>query len=154
MTMQGRLSPAAFRSFQDGRPDEERWEPIDGTPVMMTPQPIDHHRIAIRLERLLNEALERHDPDGEAVQRVGIELGLGPAALAGLGFAGAYRPEPDVAVIDYDPVPGRRFVDRAYLLAEVVSGTDDEPILPRFGLLCPVGALYAGTHLRPRRRPV
>ncbi|TGD91497.1 hypothetical protein [Methylobacterium nonmethylotrophicum] len=24
--------------------------------------------------------------------------------------------------------------------------------LPEFGLLCPVGALYAGTHLRPRRR--
>lgn len=24
--------------------------------------------------------------------------------------------------------------------------------LSEFGLLCPVGALYAGTHLRPRRR--
>ncbi len=115
-----------------------------------------------------------------------------------------------MAVIDDDPVPGRRFVDRAYLLAEVVSGTDDEPVLPGglpwieaktrlyrahepcravliieqrrievtvwerapdgwderrltdpdaaldlpgFGLLYPVGALYAGTHLRPRRRP-
>ncbi|SFU32810.1 Endonuclease, Uma2 family (restriction endonuclease fold) [Methylobacterium sp. 174MFSha1.1] len=209
MTMQGRLSPAAFRSFQDGRPDEERWELIDGTPVMMTPPLIDHNRIASTLERLLNDALERHDPDREAVQRVGLELGLGPAALAGLGFAGAYRPEPDVAVIDYDPAAGRRFVDRAYLLAEVVSGTDDEPVLPgglpwidaktrlyraheacravlvieqrrievtlwrrgpdgwderrltdadaaldlpEFGLHCPVGALYAGTHLRPRRR--
>ncbi|MET7247196.1 Uma2 family endonuclease [Methylobacterium sp. EM32] len=209
MTMQGRLSPAAFRTFQDGRPDEERWELIDGTPVMMTPPLIDHNRIASNLERLLNDALERHDPDREAVQRPGLELGLDPAALSVLGFAGAYRPEPDVAVIDYDPVAGRRFVDRAYLLAEVVSGTDDEPVLPggipwieaktrlyraheacravlvieqrrieitvwrrepdgwdenrltdpdaaldlsEFGLLCPVGALYAGTHLRPRRR--
>ncbi|WP_355290962.1 Uma2 family endonuclease [Methylobacterium sp. EM32] len=207
--MQGRLSPAAFRTFQDGRPDEERWELIDGTPVMMTPPLIDHNRIASNLERLLNDALERHDPDREAVQRPGLELGLDPAALSVLGFAGAYRPEPDVAVIDYDPVAGRRFVDRAYLLAEVVSGTDDEPVLPggipwieaktrlyraheacravlvieqrrieitvwrrepdgwdenrltdpdaaldlsEFGLLCPVGALYAGTHLRPRRR--
>lgn len=209
MTMQGRLSAAAFRSFQDSRPDEERWELIDGTPVMMTPPLIDHNRIASNLERLLNDALERHDPDREAVQRPGLELGLGPAVLAGLGFAGAYRPEPDVAVIDYDPVAGRRFVDRAYLLAEIVSGTDDEPVLPDgllwieaktrlyrahaacravlvieqrrievavwerapdgwasrrltdpdaaldlpdFGLRCPVGALYAGTHLRPRRR--
>ncbi|TGD96492.1 Uma2 family endonuclease, partial [Methylobacterium nonmethylotrophicum] len=122
--MDSRLSPAAFRLFQEGRPDEERWELIDGMPVMMTPPLIDHNRIASNLERLLNDALERHDPDREAVQRPGLELGLSPAVLAGLGFAGAYRPEPDVAVIDYDPVPGRRFVDRAYLLAEVVSGTD------------------------------
>ena len=207
--MQDRLSPAAFRLFQEGRPDEERWELIDGTPVMMTPPLIDHNRIASTLERLLNDALERHDPDREAVQRPGLELGLGSAALAALGFGTAYRPEPDVAVIDYDPVPGRRFVDRAYLLAEVVSGTDDEPVLPgglpwieakarlyrahatcravliieqrrieiavwrrgaggweeqrltdaeavlelpEFGLACPAGSLYAGTHLRPRRR--
>lgn len=209
MTMQGRLSAAAFRFFQEGRPDEERWELIAGTPVMTAPPPIDHNRIASNLERLLNDALEHHDPDREAVQRPGLELGLGPAVLAGLGFAGAYRPEPDVAVIDDDPVAGRRFVDRAYLLAEVVSGTDEEPVLPDglpwidaktrlyraheacrvvliveqnridvvvwergpdgwaarclaepdavldlpgFGLRCPVGSLYAGTHLRPRQR--
>jgi Uma2 family endonuclease len=212
MTMPSRLSPAAFRAFQDGRPDEERWELIDGTPVMMTPPPplIDHNRIASNLERLLNDALALCEPDREAVQRPGLEIEVGPAALEGLGFAGAYRPEPDVAVIDDDPVAGRRFVDRAHLLAEVVSGTDDDPILPGgvswidaktrlyraheacravlvieqrriavvvwerrpdgwderrltdpddaldllgFGLRCPVGALYAGTHLRPRRRP-
>lgn len=78
MTMQGRLSPAAFRSFQAARPDEERWELIDGTPVMMTPPLIDHNRIASTLERLLNDALERHDPGREAVQRPGLELGLSP----------------------------------------------------------------------------
>lgn len=95
--MQGRLPPAAFRSFQDGRPDEERWELIDGTPVMMTTPLIDQNRIASTLERLLDDVLERHDPDREAVQRPGLELGLNPAALAGLGFAGAYRPDPAVA---------------------------------------------------------
>ncbi|MEH3148322.1 MAG: Uma2 family endonuclease [Methylobacterium frigidaeris] len=202
------LSPAAFRAFQDARPDEERWELIDGAPVMMTPPLIDHNRIASNLERLLNDALEGYDPGREAVQRPGVELGLDARALAELGFGAAYRPEPDVAVIDYDPAPGRRFIGRSYLLAEVVSGTDDEPVLagglpwidaktrlyrahaacetvlvveqrrievaawlrgpegwtrrtlrdpeadltlPAFGLSCPVGALYAGTHLRPRR---
>lgn len=119
MTMQGRLSPAAFRSFQDGRSDEEPWELIDGMPVM-TPPPIDHNRIASTLERLLNDTLERHDPNREAVQRR-IELTV-------------WQRGPD----GWDQ---RRLTD---------PGTTLD--LPDFGLLCPVGSLYPGTHLRPRGR--
>lgn len=96
---------------------------------MMTPPMIDHNRIASNLERLLNDALERHDPSREAVQRPGIELGLSAEALTSLGLNADYKPEPDVAVIDYDPRPGRRMISRAYLLAEVVSSTDDALIL-------------------------
>jgi hypothetical protein len=36
-----------------------------------------------------------------------------------------YRPEPDVAVIDADYDREQRYIDRAYLLAEVISATDD-----------------------------
>jgi Uma2 family endonuclease len=43
----------------------------------------------------------------------------------GRAGSGEYRPEPDVGVIDADYEPGQRFVDRAYLLAEVVSNTDN-----------------------------
>src|SRR5215212_4669324 len=67
------------------------------------------------LERLLNEALARHDPSRLANQRPGIELGAG----------GDYKPEPDVGVIDAVYEVGQRFVERAYLLAEVISDTDD-----------------------------
>jgi hypothetical protein len=49
-----------------------------------------------------------------AVQRPGIELG-----------SGDYRPEPDVGVIDADYGENQRFVERAYLLAEIVAGSDD-----------------------------
>jgi Uma2 family endonuclease len=108
------MSAQQFRTFQDGRPDHERWELIAGVPMMMAPPTIAHNRIASNLERLLNDALASHDPSRIAVQRPGVELS-----------SGDYRPEPDVCVIDADYEPSQRFVDRAYLLAEVVSDTDE-----------------------------
>jgi Uma2 family endonuclease len=111
----GRMSGPDFRAFQARRPDHERWELIEGVPTMMTPPTIAHNRIAGNLERLLNDALVRHDPSRLANQRPGIELESG----------GDYKPEPDVGVIDAEYEAGQRFVERAYLLAEIVSSTDD-----------------------------
>ena len=85
--------------------------------MMMTPPTIAHNRIASNLEGLLNRALDLHDPSRIAVQRPGIELG-----------SGDYRPEPDIGVIDADYGENQRFVERAYLLAEIVSGSDDVPV--------------------------
>jgi Uma2 family endonuclease len=116
-TFTGRMSGSEFRSFQERRPDRERWELVAGVPMMMTPPTIVHNRIASKLERLLNDALDLHDPSRIAVQRPGIELG-----------SGDYRPEPDVGVIDADYDENQRFVVRAYLLAEIVSGSDDIPV--------------------------
>lgn len=113
----GRMSPEEFRAFQDERPEEERWELYDGVPVMMAPVLLTHNRIASNLERLLNDALARHDPSRLAQQRPGLEL-------AG---SGNYRPEPDLAVMDSDYEPDQRFLTRAYLLAEIVSSTDRDP---------------------------
>jgi Uma2 family endonuclease len=110
-----KMSGTAFRAFQARRPDHERWELIGGVPMMMTPPTIAHNRIASNLERLLNDALARHDPSRMTSQRPGVELQSG----------GDYKPEPDVGVIDADYEAGQRFVERAYLLAEIVSNTDD-----------------------------
>ena len=85
--------------------------------MMMTPPTIAHNRIASNLEGLQNRALDLHDPSRLAVQRPGIELG-----------SGDYRPEPDIGVIDADYGDNQRFVERAYLLAEIVSGSDDVPV--------------------------
>ncbi len=114
-----RMSPAEFRAFQEKRPEPERWELIGGQPVMMVPPTIAHNRIADNLSSLLNAALARHDPSRFAIQRSGVELGR---------IDDEYRPEPDLMVIDADYAPGQRFVEQAYLLAEIVSQTDYERV--------------------------
>jgi Uma2 family endonuclease len=109
------LSIEAFRAWIESRPDEERWELIDGAPVMMAPATRDHQRIASNLEQLLNQALKAHRSTLRAFQRVGLNLG---------SAAPHYDPEPDVAVIDAEPGGDPRYADRFYLAAEVVSESD------------------------------
>jgi Uma2 family endonuclease len=109
------LSIDAFRAWSETRPDEERWELIDGVPMMMTPPTKAHQRIASNLERLLNDALVRSAPERAAYQRVG--LNLGPVVEN-------YDPEPDVVVIDVEASSDERYADRFYLIAEVVSASD------------------------------
>jgi Uma2 family endonuclease len=111
------MTAGEFRNFQATRPDHERWELIRGIAVMMTPPTIAHNRIAGNLERLLNDALSQRSDPRIANQRPGVELGR---------VGDDFRPEPDVAVIDADYAPGQRFVERAYLLAEVLSSSDYE----------------------------
>jgi Uma2 family endonuclease len=117
----GRMSGAEFRRFQTGRPDHERWELIRGVPVMMVPPTLAHNHIASNLQQLLNEALAKHNPGRVALQRSGLELGDD-------GLGEQYRPEPDVVVMDAQYHRGQRFIDHAYVLAEVVSDTDNEPV--------------------------
>jgi Uma2 family endonuclease len=104
-----------FRSWIESRPEEERWELIDGVAVLMTPPTIAHQRIGSNLEQLLNDALEKHDPSRLAFQRLGIDLT--PAM-------DNYQPEPDVVVMDAEFESGQRYVQRFYLAAEVISASD------------------------------
>jgi hypothetical protein len=82
-----------FRSWIESRPEEERWELIDGAAILMTPPTLAHQRIALNLQHLLNDALEQHDPSLVALERPG--LNLQPEVTN-------YQPEPDVAVVDAD----------------------------------------------------
>src|SRR5438045_778776 len=98
------LSIEAFRSWVESRPDGEHWELIAGVPMMMAPATRDHQRIGSNLERLLIDALEVHRPSMVAYQRVG--LNLAPVTPD-------YDPEPDVVVVDADPLrPDDRYSDR------------------------------------------
>jgi Uma2 family endonuclease len=112
-----RLSVEVFRGFLEGRPDEERWELIDGVAVMMAPPTLAHQRIASNLQRLLHTALESHAPTLTVYQRVGVNLA--PAVEY-------YDPEPDIVVIDDEASekPGERYANRFYLVAEIVSASD------------------------------
>jgi Uma2 family endonuclease len=112
------LSVQAFRAFYHGRPDEERWELIDGVPMMMASTFV-HQRIASNLERQLNDALETHQPACAAYQRGGLNLKRS---------ASNYDPEPDVVVVDLVLAPDQHYADRFYLAAEVVSDSDKKAL--------------------------
>jgi Uma2 family endonuclease len=111
------LSIEAFRAFTASRPEEERWELIDGAAVMMTPPTKAHQRIASNLESPLLNALEDRAPNLTAYQRLGVNLG--PTVQH-------YDPEPDVVITDADTGPNadERYAERFYLAAEVVSASD------------------------------
>jgi Uma2 family endonuclease len=108
------LSVASFRAWLASRPDEEHWELIEGVPMMMTPPNRRHQRIASNLELLLNAALKRHNPALAAYHDIGVNV----------VSTVPYDPEPDVAVIREDENPDPRYVERFYLVAEVLSESD------------------------------
>lgn len=105
-----------FRSWIESRPEEERWELIEGAAILMPRPTLAHQRIASRLQRFLGDALEVHDPKHLALQRIALDL----------------RPEvqnfqavPDVAVVDAEFEAGERYAGRFHLAAEVISSTDN-----------------------------
>lgn len=108
------LSVASFRAWLTSRPDEERWELIEGVPMMMAPPNRRHQRIASNLESLLNAALKRHDPKFAAYQAIGVNI------VSSI----PYDPEPDVTVVREDENSDPRYVDRFYLAAEILSDSD------------------------------
>ncbi len=112
---QSLMSVADFLGFLRSRPDEERWELINGIPMMMTPPTIAHQRIASNLERYLNDALRERKPAWRADREIGVVLKQ----------FGHYRPEPEIAVVDADIDAGQRHADRFYLVAEVISASDE-----------------------------
>jgi Uma2 family endonuclease len=112
------LSVASFRAWLGSRPDEEHWELIEGVPVMTTPPNRRHQRIASNLEALLNGALKHHKPEFAAYHDIGVNI---VSALP-------YDPEPDVTVIREDENPDPRYAERFYLVAEVLSDSDQGAI--------------------------
>jgi len=113
------LSIETFRTWLESRPDNEHWELIGGVIMMMAPATHDHQRIASNLERLLNDALESHQPELTAYQRVGLNLA---------SVAPDYDPEPDAAVISSDERGDIRYSDRFFLAAEIVSKSDQTTV--------------------------
>ena len=113
-----RVSVAAFRAWLRSRPDEERWELIEGRPMMMAPPNRRHQTIVWNLVYLLKMALADHDPTLEAYHDIGVNI----------VSAVPYDPEPDVAVIREAESADPRYADRFYLVAEVLSDSDRDVI--------------------------
>lgn len=99
-----------FLEFYKTRPDGERWQLVDGLPMMMVPPSKVHQRIAHNLEVLLNDALETSRPHLLAYRETGIRI---------LGVEG-FNPEPDIVVLRADATY-TYYDDVFYLVAEVIS---------------------------------
>jgi Uma2 family endonuclease len=109
-SLSGTMDVDEFMAFVDTRPDEERWELIDGVPVMMAPPTRAHQRIAQNFSTLLNNAF--------AAQRRDLFAYIGTGARA--PGVRDFHVLPDVAVVpgisDYD-----LYSENYLLAAEVLS---------------------------------
>ncbi|MFG5118788.1 Uma2 family endonuclease [Methylorubrum sp. POS3] len=103
-----RMRVAEYKEWVAARPEGERWELIDGAPVMMAPAKDRHHRIVYNLLRALGDLA---DPRGCWAQ----------TGLAVLSEAmDDYAPIPDVLVRCGTELPDG-YAQDPLLLAEVLS---------------------------------
>lgn len=117
MTIQHRMSLArkmtadSFLEMTLSRPDEERWQLINGEPLlMMSPPTIVHQRIALNLALLVNDALDKWRQDLFAL----IEIGLIVETQKD------FRPVVDLAIVDAE-AQDIHYAPKFYMAAEIVS---------------------------------
>jgi len=109
-----------FLAFYAERPHGERWQLIDGVPVMMVPPTLVHQRIAGNLERLLNDAFETARPDLFAYREVSLRI---PGVED-------FNPQPDVAVLSAE-ASYAYYAERFFLVAEVLSPSNTGALVAR-----------------------
>ena len=114
-----RLPRHVFESWRDSRPEEERWQLIDGVPMMMPPPTLVHQRIAGNLVSALDQRLDVLGAGMIIAHEIGLKL---PDALE-------FLPEPDVAVIDADIRAGQIHAGRFFLVAEILSESDKAGVI-------------------------
>lgn len=109
------LTEEQYEIFLRSRPEEERWQLIDGVAVMMPPPTLRHQRIGGNLYRLLSDALDRNRPELAVLYESGLRIEGVPAFL----------PVPDLLVVDHLVGEGS-YADRFYLTAEVLSDSNTQ----------------------------
>ncbi len=109
-----------FLDFCMTRPDEERWQLVDGLAMMMVPPTKVHQRIGKNLARLLDDALEVVRPELAAYQEIGVRV---PGIVD-------FNAIPDVVAVEaeasYD-----RYVEAFLLVAEVISPSNTAEMIER-----------------------
>ena len=114
-----RLSVEDYLAFIATRPDEERWQLIDGVAMMMPPPTLRHQTVA----RNLAFELQFHFRSSSLAFSALLEVGLIVPDVD------KFRPEADVAVVDTSIDLDSSYADRFYLVAEVLSESNtDEAI--------------------------
>lgn len=105
-----------FWDFIETRPDEEKWELIEGQIVMQARPSLMHQVIVVTLQRLLNVGLEQSGSSWIAIHDPAIDL---------RPFIAGHTYVPDVAVIDAATIePDQNVVEGCYLAAEILAPSD------------------------------
>ena len=111
----GKFSVEEYFALIASRPEEDRWQLIDGVAMVMPPPTLVHQRIASNLTHSLNEHFRSHRPDVCAYFRVGLIV---PEAEL-------FRPEADVAVLD-SMADYESYSNKFYCVAEVLSDSNTD----------------------------
>ena len=111
----GKFSVEEFFALMESRPEEERWQLIDGVAMMMPPPTRVHQQIASNLAFELNTHFRAHRLDLSALQEVGLIV---PKAEL-------FRPEADVAVFDL-MADYESYADKFYFVAEILSDSNTD----------------------------
>jgi Uma2 family endonuclease len=111
----GKFSVEEFLALIESRPEEERWQLIDGVAMMMPPPTLVHQRIASNLALELNTYFRSNKPELFAFQEVGLIV---PEAEL-------FRPEADVAVLDA-MADYESYANKFYLVAEILSDSNTD----------------------------
>ncbi len=105
------LSIEQFLAFTESRPDEERWELIEGVPVM-NPSPVrKHQRIAGNIDALLLAEKDRLGASWLPMLGVGTVVPASPNSL----------PRPDVYVQESGEADDSHITDDASVIFELLS---------------------------------
>jgi Uma2 family endonuclease len=111
----GKFSVEEFFALIESRPEEERWQLIDGVAMMMPPPTLVHQRIASNLALELNTHFRTNKPTLFALQEVGLIV---PEAEL-------FRPQADVAVLDA-MADYEAYANKFYLVAEILSDSNTD----------------------------
>ena len=110
-----RISMEHFQAMVQDRPDKEKWELIDGLPILKAQPSLVHQRISRNIETLLNARLAEINSVWQADREIGVLLPNDER----------YCPVPDVTVIDAEVELGQIYATRFYFVAEVLSPNDE-----------------------------
>jgi Uma2 family endonuclease len=112
----GKFTVEEYLAFIESRPEDERWQLIDGVAMMMPPPTVPHQIIAGNLASALNALFRRLQRKLIAVQEVGLTV----------PNVASFRPRADMAVLDKPFNLKVPYADRFYLVMEVLSDSSTD----------------------------
>ena len=118
--LSGLWTAEKFLDFYTTRPDEERWQLVDGLAIMMVPPSFMHQRIADNFKSALKLALRQTRPDLFPFENVGLRIPDVPD----------FNPQPDVVVCRAN-LAREHYAERFFLVAEVISPSNTAEMTDR-----------------------